>query len=115
MLMLKILQNRVQTYTNGELSEVQGGFRKGRGTRCQIVNICWIIEKAREFQKNIYFCFIDYAKAFDCVDHNKVWRMLQEMGIPDHFTCLLRNLYADQEATVRNFKEQLIGLKLKKK
>ena len=86
---------------NGEVPEVQGEFTKGRGTRAQIVNICWIIEKAREFQKNIYFCFIDYAKAFDCVDHNKVWKMLQEMGIPDHLTCLLRNLYADQEATVR--------------
>ena len=77
------------------------GFRKGRGTRDQIANICWIMEKAREFQKNIYFCFIDYAKAFDCVDHNKLWKILKEMGIPDHLTCLLRNLYAGQEATVR--------------
>ena len=86
---------------NGELPDVQDGFRKGRGTRDQIVNIRWIIEKAREFQKNIYFCFIDYAKAFDCVDHNKLWKILQEMEIPDHLTCLLRNLYAGQEATVR--------------
>ena len=82
-------------------SDVQARFRKGRGTRYQIANICWIIEKAREFQKNIYFCFIDYAKAFDCVDHNKLWKILKEMGIPDHLTCLLRNLYAGQEATVR--------------
>ena len=86
---------------NRELPDVQAGFRKGRGTRDQIANICWIMEKAREFQKNIYFCFIDYAKAFDCVDHNKLWKILKEMGIPDHLTCLLRNLYADQEATVR--------------
>ena len=86
---------------NHKLSDVQAGFRKGRGTRDQTVNIYWIIEKAREFQKNIYFCFIDYAKAFDCVDHNKLWKILQEMGIPDHLICLLRNLYADQEATVR--------------
>ena len=86
---------------NGELPDVQVGFRKGRGTRDQIANIRWIIEKAREFQKNIYFCFIDYAKAFDCVDHNKLWKILKEMGIPDHLTCLLRNLYAGQGATVR--------------
>ena len=86
---------------NHKLSDVQAGFRKGRGTRDQTVNIYWIIEKAREFQKNIYFCFIDYAKAFDCVDHNELWKILQEMGIPDHLICLLRNLYADQEATVR--------------
>ena len=86
---------------NHELPDVQAGFRKGRGTRDQIANICWIIEKAREFQKNIYFCFIDCAKAFDCVDHNKVWKFLQDMGIPDHLTCLLRNLYAGQKATVR--------------
>ena len=86
---------------NPELPDVQAGFRKGRGTRDQIVNICWIIEKAREFQKNIYFCFIDYTKAFDCVDHSKLWEILKEMGIPDHLTCLLRNLYAGQEATVR--------------
>ena len=86
---------------NCELSDGQAGFRKGRTTRDQIANICWIIKKAREFQKNIYFCFIDYAKAFDCVDHNKLWKILKEMGIPDHLTCLLRNLYAGQEATVR--------------
>ena len=86
---------------NHELPDVQAGFRKSRGTRNQIANINWIIEKAREFQKNIYFCFIDYAKAFDCVDHNKLWKILKEMGIPDHRTCLLRNLYAGQEATVR--------------
>ena len=86
---------------NHELPDVQAGFRKGRGTRDQIANICWIIEKAREFQKNIYFCFIDYTKAFDCVDHNKLWKILEEMRIPDHLTCLLRNLYADQEAIVR--------------
>ena len=84
-----------------EIPDVQAGFRKGRGIRDQIANICWIIEKAREFQKNIYFCFLDYAKAFDCVDHNKLWEILKEMGIPDHLTCLLRNLYAGQEATVR--------------
>ena len=86
---------------NHELPEVQGGFRKGRGTRDKMPNICWIIEKAREFQKNIYFYFIDYAKVFNCVDHNKLWKILKEMGIPDHLTCLLRNLYAGQEATVR--------------
>ena len=100
-LMLKILQARLQQYVNCELPDVQAGFRKGRGTRDQIVNICWIIEKAREFQKNIYFCFLDYAKAFDCVDHNKLWKILKEMRIPDHLTWLLRNLYAGQEATVR--------------
>ena len=116
--MLKILQARLQKYINQELLDVQVGFRKGRGTREQIANIRWIMEKAREFQKNIYFCFIDYAKArefqkniyfcfidyakaFDCVDHNKLWTILREMGIPDHLTCLLRNLYAGQEATVR--------------
>ena len=98
--MLKILQARLQ-YINCELLDVQSGFKKGRGTRDQIANIRWMIEKAREFQKNIYFCFIDYAKAFDCVDHNKLWKILQEMGIPDHLTCLLRNLYAGQEAAVR--------------
>ena len=86
---------------NRELPDVQAGFRKGRGTRDQIANICWILEKEREFQKNIYFCFIDYVKAFNCVDHNKLWKILQEMGMPDHLTCLLRNLYAGQEATVR--------------
>ena len=99
--MFKIPQARLQHYVNCELPDVQVGFRKGRGTRDQIANIHWIIEKAREFQKNIYFCFIDYAKAFDCVDHNKLWEILQEMGIPDHLTCLLRNLYVSQEATVR--------------
>ena len=99
--MLKILQARLQQYVNHELPGVQAGFRKGRGTRDQIANICWIIEKAREFQKNIYFCFIDYAKAFDGVDHNKLWKALREMRIPDHLTCLLRNLYASQKATVR--------------
>ena len=99
--MLKILQARLQQYMNWELPDVQAGFRKGRGTRDQIADICWVIEKAREFQKNINFCFIDYAKAFDFVDHNKLWQILQEMGIPDHMTCLLRNLYAGQEATVR--------------
>ena len=98
---LRILQARLQQYVNCELPDVQAGFRKGRGTRDQIANICWIIEKAREFQKNIYFCFIDYAKAFDCVDHNKLWKILKEMGIPDHLICLLRNLYVGQEATVR--------------
>ena len=98
---LKILQARLQQYVNRELSDVQAGFRKGRGTRDQIANISWITEKARESQKNIYFCFIDYAKAFDCVGHNKLWKILKEMGIPDHLTCLLRNLYAGQEATVR--------------
>ena len=99
--MLKILQPRFQQYDNGECPYVQAGFRKGRQTRDQIANTRWIIEKAREFQKNIYFCFIDYAKAFDSVDHNKLWEILKEMGIPDHLTCLLRNLYAGQEATVR--------------
>ena len=98
--MLKILQARLQQYVNQELPDVQAGFRKGRGTRGQIPNIHWIIEKAREFQKNIYFCFIDYTKAFDCVDHNKLRNILKEMGIPDRLTCLLRNLYAGQEATV---------------
>ena len=92
----------LQQYVNRELPDVQAGFRKGRGTKDQITNIHWIIEKASEFQKNIYFSFIDYAKAFDCVDHNKLWKILKEMGIPDHLTCLLRNLYAGQEGTVRN-------------
>ena len=99
--MLKILQAKLQQYVNCEIPDVQAGFRKGRGTRDQIANSHWIIEKAREFQKNIYFCFIDYDKAFDCVDHNKLWKILKEMGIPDHLTCLLRNLYAGQKATVR--------------
>ena len=99
--MLKILQARLQQYVNREPPVVQAGFRKGRGTRDQIANIRWIIKKAKEFQKNIYFCFIDYAKASDCVDHNKLWKILKEMEIPDHLICLLRNLYAGQEATVR--------------
>ena len=99
--MLKILQARLQQYVNRELPDVQAGFRKGRGTRDQTANIRWIIEKAREFQKNIYCCFIDYVKVFDCVDHNKLWKILPEMGIPDYLACLLRNLYACQEATVR--------------
>ena len=95
------LQARLQQYMNQELPDIKARFRKGRGTRDQSAYICWIIKKAREFQKNIYFCFIDYAKAFDCVDHNKLWKILQEMGVPDHLTCLLRNLYAGQEATTR--------------
>ena len=99
--MLKIFQARLQQYVNHELPYVQAGFRKVRGTRGQIANIHWIIKKAREFQENIYFCFINYAKALDCVDHNKLWKILKEMGIPDHLTCLLRNLFAGQEATVR--------------
>ena len=99
--MLKTLQARLQQHMNHELADVQARFRKGRGTRDQIANIHWIIEKAREFQKNIYFCFIDYAKAFACVDHNRLWKIIQAMGIPDHLTCLLRNPYAGQEATVR--------------
>ena len=97
--MLKIIQARLQQCMNCELPDVQAGFRKARGTRDQIANICWIMEKALEFQKSIYFCFIDYAKAFDCVDHKKLGKILKEMGIPDHLTCLLRNLYAGQEAT----------------
>ena len=92
--MLKILQARLQQHVNHELPDAQGGFRKGTGTRDQIANICWIVEKTREFQKNIYFCFTDYAKALDCVDHNKLWKILREMGIPDHLPCLLINLYA---------------------
>ena len=99
--MLKILQARLQQYMNRELPDVQAGSTKSRGTRDQIANICWIMEKEREFQKSIYFCFIDYAKSFDCVDHIKLWEILKEMRIPDHLTCLLRNLYACQEATVR--------------
>ena len=109
--MLKILQARLQQYVNCELPDVQAGLRKGRGTRDQIANIRWIMEKEREFQKNIYFWFIDYAKAFDCVDHNKLWKILKEMGIPDHLTCLLRNLYAGQEATIRHDMEQQTGSK----
>ena len=99
--MLKILQARLQQYMNCELPDIQAGFRKGRGTRCQIANTRWIMEKSKGVQKNIYFCFIDYAKAFDCVDHNKLWKILKEMGIPDHLTFPLRNLYAGQEATVK--------------
>ena len=99
--MLKILQTRLQQYVNCELPDVQAAFRKGRGTRDQIANICWIIEKARDFQKYIYFCFTDYAKSFDCVDHNKLWKILKELGIPGHLTCLLGNLYAGQKATIR--------------
>ena len=99
--MLKILQAKLQQYVKRELPVVQAGFRKGRGTRDQIDNIRWIIKKTREFQKNIYFCFIDYTKAFDCVDHHKLWKILKEVGIPHHLTCLLRNLYAGQEAKVR--------------
>ena len=99
--MLRILQARLQQYVNHELPDVQAGFRKGRGTRDQIANIHWIIKKAREFQKNIYFCFIGYAKAFDCMDHNKLWKILKEMGTPDNMTCLLRNLHGGQEAIVR--------------
>ena len=100
-IILNFLQARLQQYVNQELSDIQARFRKGRGTRDQIANICWIIKKAREFQKNIYFCFIHYVKAFDCVDHNKLQKIFQAMGIPDHLTCLLRNLYAREEATIR--------------
>ena len=112
--MLKILQDRLQQYVNQELPDIQAGFRKGIGTRDQIVNIHWIIEKAREFQRNIYFCFIDYSKAFDYVDHNKMWKILKEMGISDHLTCPLRNLYAGQKTTVRLDMEQWTGSKLGK-
>ena len=104
--MLKILQARLQQYVNNELPDVQAGLRNGRKTRDQIANIHWIMDKAREFQKNIYFCFLDYAKAFDCVDHNKLWKILKEMGIPGHLTWLLRNLYAGQEATELNMEQQ---------
>ena len=106
--MLKILQARLQLYMNHELPDVQAGFRKGRGTRDQIANTRWIIEKAREFQKNIYFCFIDYAKAFDCVDHNKLWKILKEMGIPEHLTCLLRNLYAGSNSQKWTWNNRLV-------
>ena len=109
--MLKILQARLQQYVNCELPDVQAGFRKGRGTRDQIANIRWILKKAREFQKNIYFCFIDYAKAFDCVAHNKLWKILKELGILDHLSCLLRNLYAGQEAALEQGMEQQTGSK----
>ena len=108
---LKILQARLQQYMNRELPDVQAGFRKGRGTRDQIANIRWIIKKARNFQKSIYFCFTDYAKAFDCMDHNKLWKILKEMGIPDHLTCRLRNLYAGQEAKLELDMEQQTGSK----
>ena len=108
---LKILQATVRQYVNHELPDVQAGFRKGRGIRDQIANIHWIMEKAREFQKNIYFCFIDYAKAFGCVDHNKLWKILKEMGIPDHLTCLLRNLYAGQEQQLGLDMERQTGSK----
>ena len=104
--MLKLLQARLQWYANCELPDVQTGFRKGRRTRDQIANMCWIIKKAKEFQKNIYLCFIDYAKAFDCVDHNKLWKILREMRIPDHLTCLLRNLYASQKQQLELDMEQ---------
>ena len=104
--MLKILQARLQQYINSKLSDVQAGFRKGRGTRDQIANTRWIIEKAREFQKNIFFCFFDYAKGFDCVDHNKVGKILKEMGTSHHLTCLLRNLYAGQEETQLDMEQQ---------
>ena len=104
--MLQILQARLQQYIIHELPDVQAGFRKGRGTRDRIVNICWIIKKAKEFQKNIYFCFIEYAKAFDCVDHNKLWTVLKEMGIPNHLTCLLRSLYVGQEAIELDMEQQ---------
>ena len=112
--MHKILHARLQHYVNQELPDVQAGFRKGRGTRDQIASIRWIIEKAREFQKNIYLCIIDYAKDFDCMDHDKPWKALKEMVIADHLTCLLRNLYAGQEAMVRTCMEQLIGSRLRK-
>ena len=112
--MLKILQARLQQYMNQELPDVQAGFRKGRGSNDQIANIHWIIEKVREFQKNIYFWYSDYTKAFDCVDHNKLWKTLQEMGISDHLICLLRNLYVGQEATVRTGHGKQTGSKLGK-
>ena len=113
-LMLKILQVKLQQYVNQELPDVQAGFRKGRGTRDQIANIHWTIQKAREFQKNIYFFFIDYAKASECVDHNKLWKILQEMGIPDNLTCLPRNLFAGQEVTVRTVHETTDWLQIGK-
>ena len=112
--MLKILQARLQQYVNREHPDVQAGFRKGRGTRDQIANICWLIQKAREFQKNIYFCFIDYAKAFDCVYQNKLWKILKEMGIPDHLSCLLRNLCVGQEAAVRTLQGTTDWFKIRK-
>ena len=112
--MLKILQARLQQYVDRELPDIQAGFSKGRGTRDQIANICWIIEKAREFQKDIYFCFIDYAKAFDCVDHNKLWKILQEIGIPDHLTCLLTICMQVKKQQLELDMEQQTGSKLGK-
>ena len=112
--MLKILQASLQQYENWELPDVQAGFRKGRGIRDQIANICWIIEKATEFQKNSYLCFTDYAKAFDCVDHNKLWKILKQIQIPEHLTCLLRNLYAGQKATVGSGHESIDWLQIGK-
>ena len=109
--MLKILQARLQQYVNHKLPNVQDGFRRGRGSRNQIANICWVIEKARGFQKNIYFCFIDYAKAFDCVDHNKLWKILKEMRISDHLTCLLRKIYAGRKQQLELDMEQQTGSK----
>ena len=109
--MLKILPARLQQYVKCELPDVQAGFRKGRGTRDQIANVCWIINKARDFQKNIYFCFIDYAKAFDCVDHNKLWKILKEVGVPGHLTCLLGNLYAGRKQQLELDMEQQTGSK----
>ena len=112
--MLKIFQARLHQYANRELPDVQAGFRNGRGTRDQIASIHWIMEKAKEFPKNIYFCFIDYAKPFDCVDHNKLWKILKEMGIPDHLICLLRNLYAGQEETVKTGHETTVCFQIRK-
>ena len=112
--MFKILQAKLQQYVNHELPDIQTGFRKGRGTRDQIANICWIIKKAREFQNNICFCFINYTKVFNCVDHHKLWKILKEMGLPDHLTCLLRSLYAGQETTVKPDMEPWTGSKLRK-
>ena len=112
--MLKILHAKLQHYANQELPDVQAEFRKGRGTRDQIDNICWIIEKAREFQENIYFCFMDYTKAFDCVDYDQMWKALRKMGLPDNLTCLLRNLYADQEATVSTLYGTIDWFKMKR-
>ena len=112
--MLKILQPRLQQYVNQELPDIQAGFRKGRGIRDQIASLHWIIKKAREFQKNIYFCFIDYPKAFDCVDHNKLWKILKKMGIPDHLTCLMRNLHVQQKETVRTLYGTTDSFRIKK-
>ena len=113
--MLKILQARLQQHMNRELPDVQVGFRKGRGTRDQIANIRWFIEKARQFHKKMYFSFIDYAKAFDCVGHNKLWKIIQEVGITDHLTCLLRNLYAGQEATIRTGHGKTVCFQIRKR